>query len=276
MSVRPSADSTFDAISECESDVARWFLENGMLLNPDKTEAVLFGTRSQRTKVDISAGVEVAGVKVPFSDTVKLLGVKLDSELSLDKHVNDVVRSCSYHTRALRHIRPLLTVEAAQMVAHGIVSARLDYCNGLLYGTSARNFDRLQRAQNALARAVCQAPITSSATELRRQLHWLPIRQRVEYKLATITYKTRQSGVPAYLATFLNEYQPVRELRSSDRQFLVKPVTKLALSSKAFSVNAPTVWNSLSFNTRAATTFSSFKRGLKTELFTRTYDQSCA
>ena len=167
MSVRPSADFTFDAIFGCVSDITRWFLENGILLNPDKSESYLFGTRVQRARVNTTASVEIAGVYVPSSDTVKLLDVELDSELSLDKHVNDVIRSCNCHTRALRHIRQLLSDEAAKMVAHGIVSDRLDYCNGLMYGMSARNLDRPQVAQNALARVVCQAPETSGATELR-------------------------------------------------------------------------------------------------------------
>jgi len=84
--------------------VTRWFLENGLLLNPDKTEAVLFGTLVQRKKIPTAGGIDVTGAVVPFSDTVKLLGVTLDSALSMDRHVTEVVRSCSYHTRALRHI----------------------------------------------------------------------------------------------------------------------------------------------------------------------------
>ena len=76
--------------------------------------------------------------------------------------------------------------------------------------------DRLQAIQNAFARVVCQAPSTSSATELRRILHWLPIWQRVEYKLTLIMYKTRLSGVSVYLVELLNEYQPSREVRSID------------------------------------------------------------
>jgi hypothetical protein len=122
------------------------------------TESDLLGTHLQRTEVDTAGGVGVTGVNVPFSDTVKRLGVKLDSEISLDnhKHVDDVIQSCNYHTPAQRHIRPLLRDDAAKLVAHGIVSARLDYCNGLLYGTSTRNLDRLQVTQNALDRVVCQ------------------------------------------------------------------------------------------------------------------------
>ena len=93
---------------------------------------------------------------MPFSDSIKLLGVVLDSELTLDRHAAEVARCCNYHIRALRHIRPLLTADAAKLVAQGIVCARLDYCNGLLQGTSSKNLDRLQKVQNSLARAVCQ------------------------------------------------------------------------------------------------------------------------
>jgi len=130
---------------------------------------------------------------MPFRDSVKLLGVTLDSALTMDRHVTEVIRSCSYHhTQALRHIRPLLTLDDAKTVAHSIESSRLDYANALLHGTSANNLNKLQVAYNSLATVVChcQAPHSTSATELRQQLHWLPVRQRITYKLAVITYKT--------------------------------------------------------------------------------------
>jgi len=187
MAVRPSVNVTYTGISECVADVSRWFLENGLLLNPTKTEAVLFGTRAQREKMPTACGLNITGAVVPFHDTVKLLGVTLDSSLTMDRHVAGVLRSCNYHMRALRHIRHLLTHDAAKMIAHSVVSSRLDYANALLYGTTTTNLNKLQVAQNTLARVVCQAPRSVSATELRRQLHWLPIRQRITYKIAVIT-----------------------------------------------------------------------------------------
>ena len=146
---------------------------------------------------------------MPFRDTVKLLGVTLDSALSMDRHVTEVVRSCSYHIRALRHIRPLLTPDVAKMLAHSIVTSRLDYyANALLSGTTSGNLDRLQVAQNSLARVVCQASCSASTTELRRQLHWFPIRQQITYKLAVITYRTRSTGTPVYLMDLIKNYHP--------------------------------------------------------------------
>jgi len=99
-----------------------------------------------------------------------------------------------------------MTVESAKLIAASIIGTRLDYCNSLLYGSTAQNIDRLQRVQNTLVRIMLQKPCSASATELRRELHWLPISQRIEYKLAAITFKTKQSGLPGYLYDRLHDY----------------------------------------------------------------------
>jgi len=81
-----------------------------------------------------------------------------------------------------------MTLDADKMVGHSIVSSRLDYANALLHSTSTSNINRLQVAQNSLVRVECQTSRSTSATKLRQQLHWLPVRQRINYKLAVITY----------------------------------------------------------------------------------------
>ena len=174
----------------------------------------MFGTQAQTDKTDTADGINVAGTIIKFSSKVKLLGVTLNTALSMDHHVADVVHSCSYHIRALWHIRCSLMMDAAKIIAQGLVTARPDYGNRLLLGTTARNLDRLQLAQHALTRAVCQAPRSFSATDLSRSLHWLPIRQRIDYKIATITHKVRQTNTPVYIASLINDYIPSRTLRS--------------------------------------------------------------
>ena len=101
----------------------------------------------------------VTGAVVPFRNTVKLLDVTLDSDLTMDRHVAGVLRSYIYYMyHALCHIRPLLTLNVAKMITHSVVSSRLDYANTLLHGTSATNLNKLQVAQNTVARVMCQAP----------------------------------------------------------------------------------------------------------------------
>ena len=92
-STPPSIQLThpFNSLSVCAEAVTRWFLDNGLLINPSKTEAVVFGTRQQVTKIDKSAGISFAGSQIKLNDSLKVLGVKLDSALTMNAHVNEVV-----------------------------------------------------------------------------------------------------------------------------------------------------------------------------------------
>ena len=230
VALQPNKNVTFKTISQCTDDVNWWFLENKLLLNPSKTElteAMLCGTREQCNNVNKSSGVVLEGTVFKFSDYIKLLGVKLDPAIIVNRHVTELMRSCNSHIRALRHINPLLTLKSTKMVALGIVTAHLDYCNSFLYDTSSDNLRKLQVTQNALARVVCQAARTCSATELRHTLHWLPMKQRINYKLTVLTYKARQSGSQSYLASLISDYVPSCSLRSSDKLLLSRSYMSL-------------------------------------------------
>ena len=80
--------------------------------------------------------LELTAIEWPTGAPVTSLGVTLDSSLMMDRNVAGVLRSCNYHMRALRHICPLLTHDAAKMIAHSVVSSRLDYANALAYCTA--------------------------------------------------------------------------------------------------------------------------------------------
>jgi len=95
---------TLSDIESRASDVSRWFIENALLQNPTKTEAVVFCTSQRLSQVNKSPGVWVAGAHVQFTDAIKLLGVTLDSTLSFDKHIIDVTHSCHYHIRTMRFV----------------------------------------------------------------------------------------------------------------------------------------------------------------------------
>ena len=80
-----------------------------------------------------------------MSDRLKILGVTLDNALNFENHVANVVKSCNYHIRALRHLRRSLTKEVANTLACSIVGTRIDYCNALLYGATDKVVEKLQR-----------------------------------------------------------------------------------------------------------------------------------
>jgi len=88
----------FRELTACVNDVARWFLENNLLLNPTKTKAILFGTDQRLRSTNHSTGVDVVGLVVKFTDALKLLDVTLDSSLSFDRHITEVCRSCHFYS----------------------------------------------------------------------------------------------------------------------------------------------------------------------------------
>ena len=172
------ADNTpagLSVLAECTTEVRQWYLQNGLQLNPDKSEALIVGTTNQLRAVTSSvSSVSVAGVDLPVADDIKVLGV-LDRRLTFHKHVSAAARSCNYHLQAVGHIRRLMTTELAQTLACSLILSRIEYCNAVLHGAPSYSIKKLQLVQNNAARIVLEAPRRSHASPLLRTLQWLPI-----------------------------------------------------------------------------------------------------
>ena len=197
----------------------------------------------------------------------ELIGVHLNPTLAVNAQVKSLMKTSNFHIRALRHVRRGLIFESAEMIALGLVTARLDYCNSLLYGTSKANIGRLQRVQSDLAQVVLQAAWNSSSNPLLKNLHWLPVQQRIIFTIALVTFNVQTFKPPSYLYSLLDNYIPSRNLRSEGQHLLRVPFRKSAAARRSFAFDAPTVWNSLNSSTREATSIGTFKTRLKTELF---------
>ena len=184
-------ESCFDAIH-------RWFIINGLSLNPDKSDTIVFGMTARLRNESRIAAVSLGSSSIPVSRTVHTLGATLDSMMSFDNHVDHVCRTSFHHIRALRHISKLLTPADLKTVATAVVSTRLDYCNSLLYDTSHGNIKKLQRVQNTLARLITGSSSRCHITPILADLHWLPVSARIDYKVALLTFKTLTTERPTY------------------------------------------------------------------------------
>ena len=129
----------------------------------------------------------------------------------------------------------------------------------VLYGMSQANVDKLQCVQNILVQVVAGAPWTSSSLNISRDWHWLPAGHRITYKLCLTTWKTLHTSQPLYLSEFISHYLPSRSLRSSNTNLLTRPSSITSnFSYRAFSVSAPSTWNSLPAHIRSIDTRSTF------------------
>ena len=217
--------------------------------------------------------LDVAGCVVPLSRPVKILEVTLDSHLTFAKHVVDIWKACSFHMHALRHIRPCLTDDVAKTIVSALVGSRLDYANAILVGISDKNITKLQHTQNTLARIVTRKYERRGVTHSLKNLHWLPIKWRIDYKIAVTTYKLITTGQPQYLCSRIERHSHTlkRSLRNVDATHnslrLVVPATKTVIGTRAFRSAAPDIWNKLPDDIVKSPSLLSFRNKLKTHYF---------
>ena len=187
--------------------------------------------------------------------------------MSFTDQINSLSKSCHFHIRDIRRIRHLLPLSAATALANSLVSSKLDYYNSLYNGISQANLNKIQRIQNTLARVVTNTSKFEHITPILKKLHWLPIKQRIDYKLCLLAYKTLQIQQPTYLYNSLSFPSHSLSTRSSDSLVLSIPYVRTSLGKRAFSVIAPRLWNSLPPDTHNSLSVSTFRSKLKTHLF---------
>ena len=246
-----NAQESVSTLSDCLTDILFWMESSKLKLNPDKTDLIIIGTKRQRNRVINHFPIKLLGSDTFPSDTVRNLGVVFD-------------KSCFSHIRDLRQIRRHISISTAKTISMALISSRLDYCNSLLNNIAKRD----KKVRNCLAHVVLRAPRFSPSLPLLKQLHWLPVSYRIDFKLSTLTYRALSTPQqPPYLASLLHLANIPRQLRSSISQQLILPKTKLNLDKRAFSVAAPRVWNELPITFKTSETIAIFRKKLKTYLF---------
>ena len=166
-------------------------------------------------------------------------------------------------------------MRSTETLIHAFVSSRVDYCNSLLYGLPTYQLHKLQRVQNAAARIILQESKYCHVSPLLFNLHWLPVKFRIDFKILLLTYKAINGLVPFYLKELINLKVPCKyKLRSDCDGLLLNTVkfkTLTTLGDRSFAVAAPQLWNSLPYAIRSSPSVASFKQTLKTFLFQKAF-----
>ena len=215
-----TAAQNLGIISSTLDNIHSWLTTNRLTLNPSKTEFLVIGTPQQRKKLG-NISLSFGDTQISPVDSARNIGVIVDSDMSLSKHISNICRISFFQIRQLRQIRSSLDSGSAIILANSLITSRLDYCNSLFFGLPDCSIHRLQRVQNSLARVV--VPTVNRRDHISpvlRELHWLPVHQRITFKIATLTYKTLAHKQPSYLYDLLKPL-PQSSRRSSDKNLLM-------------------------------------------------------
>ena len=157
---------------------------------------------------------------------VKDLGVIVDKHLTMIPNVNQIVRSAFLKIREISFYRKFLSSDVAKTLIHAYVTSRVDYCNSLLYGLPNNVLCKLQSVINTAARLVTFTKKFDHITPVLKELHWLPIQQRIKFKMLLLVFKSLNDLAPDYMRNKLTLKQD-NGLRSSNQNLLVVPRSRL-------------------------------------------------
>ena len=250
--------------------------ERKLKLNEGKTEIIVInGPLNNETTVQSNNTNFINGI-LPTSST-RDLGLIIDNKLSFKNHFNSVIKTCNFQLRRLSSIMKYLNTSTAKTLVHAFITSRVDYCNSLLVNLPNKDLSRLQSILNRAARLIYKLPPFTSTSSYLFELHWLPIKARIEFKICLLVFKAIKYNQPAYLNELFIHYTSLSNviLRAADDPYLLI-IPRLnkhsSFASRAISYAGPMFYNKLPFDIKDADTVDNFKKLLKTHLFKKSYD----
>ena len=269
-SVLGNMELSRERVEGCVCDIHQWMVQNNLMLNNGKTELLILHSK-HRPQPSLES-VVVADLPVVPTQSARNLGVVFDNTMNFEKHISEICKSAFFHIRNISQVRRYLSIESTKTLIHALVTSRIDNCNALLYGLPSYLVQRLQYVLNSAARLIFLSRKADHITPLLINLHWLPVEQRINFKIMLLTYKIINGLAPSYLSNLLVPYVPRRALRSADKLLLSQPSYHLkSYGFRAFSICAPSLWNKLPINIKCSQSVGTFKRNLKTYLFRLAY-----
>ena len=206
---------------------------------------------------------------------IRNLGTVFDPLFSFEDYINKQVKAANFNLYNINKIRSLLTTETCTTLVRSTVLPIIDYCNALLIFLPDVSTRKLHMLQRSAVRVIFNLPRRSndSISNLMKQLHWLPFRFRVKYKILLLTHNAYHHNSPLYLANCIETKTIPRSARPAVTNLLKTPYHNRNHGLRAFSCAAPTLWNKLPPSLREQRCTNSFKRALKMYLFKIAYDQ---
>ena len=201
---------------------------------------------------------------------VKFLSVIFDDKLNLEKHINRVVSTCYANLRNLGRIASKLTKPLKVQLVHSLILFHIDYCNAVFYSPPEYLLHKLTKVLYSAVSFIfglCCSTLRMHMLPYLKSLHFLPVKFRIEFKIALLTHKCRHGYAPTYSKNLINSPSVSERysLRVNDDNWLLQTVTSLnfARSQSMFSYASPKVWNSLPLSLRIIKTLYLFKKRLK-------------
>ena len=261
-------DAAMERLEDCLRAVQRWMEHHKLKMNSDKSEYLLIATNPVRRALNHQRSLHIGNQLIqPRTDAVRNLGVQMSPDASVEAHISSLSRTCFMQIANINRIKRYVSQDVLKMLIHCLVTSKLDYSNILLNGAPACQLQRLQKIQNTCARIITGVGKYEHITPILHQLHWLPIEQRIKFKVILTVFKVLNNRAPSYLSDLIQVRQSDHPLRANSNVLNVPFTSSVMVFNRVFSVAGPRLWNSIPDRLRNIESSTDFKTHLKTFLF---------
>ena len=226
------------------TSLSEWLCGNKLLLNLKKTEFVVFGTQQRLCRqgiegIDITLGEE----SVKHCDSFKYLGVILDSNLSMNQHIDYVKKKVSKMLGIFSRARPSLTIESANRLFKSMILPILDYCGAVFHGCGKGNEEVLERLQRRGGRIVLNTAHLSTE-QMVTSLGWDTLTRRRENHIVNLVEKCLKGTAPSYFSEYFQlKRHNIHDYDIRNKNKLVIDRVKLVSTKRAFFYKGADIFN---------------------------------
>ena len=243
-----------------------WLQGNKLSLNVAKTNSMLITTKQKRnilkdTNLDLDLNLRESELEVV--QKTKYLGVQIDCSLDWKEQIKAVSAKVSRAVGFLKHAKNFLPRETLKTLYTGIVEPHFRYCCSVLGCCGSTEINQLQKLQNRAARIVTNSSFDTPSRPLIEVLGWKTIEQLISIESETMVFKSLNELAPQYLCGLFtkNSQCSTRTLRNTGTDVRL-PKKNSANGQKFFSFRGAKLWNSLSAESKQASSLNSFKKSI--------------
>ncbi|CAB3993932.1 Hypothetical predicted protein [Paramuricea clavata] len=260
------ADTGIKNLEEDLHKIASWCRENNLLVNPDKTKFMIIGTRQLMNELDVNISISFMGKILEPVDFAKDLGLLMDSHLSYDKHISNLVSSCLYKLCQINRVKNNFDKGTLTMIITSLVISKLLYCSTVWSNTTCTNIKKLQSIQNFACKIITGSKKYDHVSPLLQNLEWLTVDKLLYFRDAVMTFKCMNNLAPKYLCDMFEKRSCIHNRSTRNCNSIQIPLFKTAAGQRSFAFRGASIWNNLDTELKKCTSLKTFKSQLKEHL----------
>ena len=259
-------DSTMLFINEDLERIRNGCIQNLLLINPGKTQLMVYGSRQIVAKLPECSQLSLLGKALTPNESIKDLGVNFDRNLNFNEHIIKVPAQCMSALGQINRVKHVFNKELLITIINSLVFSKLFYCSSVWSMISEGNIKKLQSVQNFAARIIGGLRKYDHVTPILKELQWIPVKKHLFYRDAVLAFKCMNGLAPNYLSSLFTTRDAVsrRTTRQSDQVNL--PLFTSVKGQNSFKYRIAKLWNELPPDIKLCGSISVFKFNLKKEL----------